>query len=205
MMNDLKSFIVVLLFALVGLSCWLYEVINMIGWYDIGWIYNMRLSPFAGASLAAMSFITPFSKQKKYSIRKLLAIFLLLLVMCLVCYEIGKWICYSLFCRHCLWSPVEFLLLIILGVVLHIFSGTVIWLITRKWIGCIKVKALFYIIFFLLLIVPMSIITIQLIPGLGHQNGWVDTVKMGYPVFYSITVMGISGLFLNKLTSPLRE
>jgi hypothetical protein len=46
--------------------------------------------------------------------------------------------------------------------------------------------------------IPLSLITILLIPGFGHQTGWIDAVKMGYPVFWVTVLLGVAGVWIKE-------
>jgi hypothetical protein len=43
-----------------------------------------------------------------------------------------------------------------------------------------------------LLILPLSLVTIQVVPALHNETDLINAVKMGYPAFWSVLLIGIA-------------
>jgi hypothetical protein len=182
----------ILLMALIGWTIWILEIIVVKKWYGLDWLNGTLYAPYFGALIACMAFALPFSINGT-TIKKLLVPMLLLYFVNIICYKIGQQLCFALYCRFCIWDTTDHLLLFSMGFLLFPFMGFLYWLITTKLIRKIKKVNIIYISLLLVAGVILSILSIHLNTGFGHQTGWVDCVKMGYPVFWTIFFLGLSG------------
>ena len=72
---------------------------------------------------------------------------------------------------------------------------------SNVWMKKNKKANAIFIDLFALLTIPLSMISVKVIPGFGSGSDWIDAVKMGYPVFWMIASLGISGLMISKQKS----
>ena len=69
---------------------------------------------------------------------------------------------------------------------------------THKLIKKNKKINVLFITLLLLLIIPLSLLTIQIYTGFGHGTDWIDAVKMGYPIFWTTMFLGLIGLIISS-------
>ncbi len=119
-----------------------------------------------------------------------------------ICFYLGKQLCYEMYSRFGWLSgtSTEIILIPFQGLALFIFLGLSYWLTAHKLLKKNKKINVFFITILLLLSIPLSLLTIQINSGFGSGTGWVDAVKMGYPVFWITMLLGLSGLLITRQT-----
>lgn len=190
------SLVVVLLLSLANISLWLFEIIQVQGWYGLSWLHSPLYSPYASCFIAAIAYLAPFVISKQSVFKKLTLPVLLLTTLTILCFEGGKQINYALYCRFCIWSKTHLITLLIVTLLLFVLFGFGYWLVTTKLIKRSKKVNILSFILLMILTLPLSWTTVVLVPGLGSETGWVDAVKMGYPVFWSTFILGLTGLLV---------
>lgn len=201
------SLIIIFVFSILGLGLWLYEIVEIKTWFGLNWLSEPLYSPFLAALFSVFAFMTPFFVNKQLTIKKALVSIIILYTINIICFQIGKQLCFEIYNRFFWFSETTSttLLIPVKGLFLFIFIGFAYWLTTHKLIKENKKINIFFITTLLLLTIPLSLLTIQINSGFGAGTGWVDAVKMGYPVFWISMLLGFSGLmiirqpFLNKL------
>lgn len=183
--------------SLLAWLCWLLEILFVKGWYSLSWLNGELYSPYFGLLLAAYTFLLPF-KFTGIATKKLILPFFLLLIVNAICYEIGKHLCYLMYCRFCFWTTEGIVIIFSLAFLLFPFMGFFYWLIATKLLRKIKKINILYISLFVFGAIVLSNITIYMSTGFGNQTGWVDAVKMGYPVFWMLFALGVSGILVTK-------
>ncbi len=180
------------------------EILFVKGWYSLNWLNGELYSPYVGLLIAAFTFLLPF-KLTGIATKKLILPFFLLLIVNVICYEVGKHLCYAVYCRFCFWDTKDIFIIFSLAFLLFPFMGFFYWLIATKLLRKIKKIHILYISLFVFGAIVLSNLTIYVSTGFGTQTGWVDVVKMGYPAFWTIFALGISGILITKKALVIDE
>ena len=194
------SLIFIFVFSSLGMGLWLYEIVEIKKWAGLNWLSDQLYSPFIAALLAVFAFITPFLVNKQLTLKNAIVSINIFYTVNIICFQIGKDLCYELYSRFWLLSgtSTHFLLIPFIGLALFIFLGLSYWFITHKLIKKNKKINVLFVTLLLLLSVPLSLLTIQVNSGFGSGTDWVDTVKMGYPIFWITMLLGFSGLLIAR-------
>ena len=187
-----------LLLSFVTFALWLFEILFSKGWYSLQWLSGTLYSPYLTTFIVVLAFLMPFMVSKQVAGKKLLLSAGILYTVSIFCYEAGKQLCYSLYCRFCFWSLKDIILLFSVALVLFVLIGFVFWFVAHKFIKRSKKINIVYMCLLALAVIPLSLFTIRVNKGMGHGVDWVDTVKMGYPVFWITLLMGVSGILMAK-------
>ncbi|MCD6067594.1 MAG: hypothetical protein K0S33_2420 [Bacteroidetes bacterium] len=196
MRPTIRIFLIVLLLSVSALVLWLLEITQIKGWHGLNWLNGVLLSPYIIACIPVFSFLTPFLIRKQtLSIKKTILAAVLLYGSSILCFEIGKQISYLIYCRFCFFNP---WILLLIAFFTFLLCGFLYWLITNMLLQKTKWYKLFIIGLTAILVIPVSLASIHFFPGLGTQDGWVDAVKMGHPVFWITILFGASGFILSR-------
>ena len=195
--NLLKTFLLILILSTIGISLWLYEILQLKG---LDWIWNTLYSPFIGTLLAACSFIAAFIISGKITTKLIFSV-IILYVINILCFLAGQDLCHNFESEingsDSFFSK-EVYLLLTKGFLLFPLHGLAHWFVINKLVKKNKLRNSLFTTLCMMLVVPLSLVSITIYNGLGTANGWIDAVKMGYPIFWTIFLMGISGIILAK-------
>lgn len=194
------SLIFIFVFSSLGMGLWLYEIVEIKKWAGLNWLSDQLYSPFIAALLAVFAFMTPFLVNKQLTLKNAIVSINIFYTVNIICFQIGKQLCYELYSRFWLLSGTssDILLIPLIGLALFIFLGLSYWFVTNKFVKKNKKLNSFFITILLLLSIPLSLLTIQINSGFGSGTDWVDTVKMGYPIFWITMLLGFSGLIIAR-------
>lgn len=194
------SLIIIFFFSILGLCFWLYEIVEIKTLFGLTWLSEPLYSPFLAALFSVFAFMTPFFVNKQLTIKKALVSIIILYTINIICFQIGKQLCFEMYSRFSWFSETTSttLLIPVKGLFLFIFLSFAYWLTTHKLIKENKKINMVFITALLLLTIPLSLLTIQINSGFGSGTGWVDAVKMGYPVFWITMLLGLSGLMITR-------
>lgn len=188
------AILVIVGLSLLANAIWLYEIAVMHDWHSLAWLYTPLYSPYIISLLPALAYVAGYRAvglSNKYKSRSLLIITLLYLIN-LGFYFTGKWYCYASFGRFgLLWVSVPF------GIVICMVIFLGLGFCYRFVTGIIMQQAGLSLIIMAgltLLVIPLSLATFILIPGLGGPGSFIDGVKMGYPVFWITFLIGLCGM-----------
>lgn len=195
------SLIIVLAFSVTGTGIWLYEIVKLKGWYNLSWLQETLFAPYFLTLIAVMAFLVPFQIYGFADFRKIAFPAIILYVISIVCYEAGKYLCFNTYRSFYEFSNLELIYLLSISLLLFLVIGLSYWLMSNVWMKKNKKANAIFIALFALLTIPLSMISVKVIPGFGSGSDWIDAVKMGYPVFWMIASLGISGLMISKQKS----
>ena len=177
-----------------GIICnalWLFEIVNFKGWNSLNWLDSYMLSVFVIIPLTVLSLLTSLNYALKLGIRLLLMSFLLLCLISFISFEIARMGFYTIYSRF--YFSTDSTLLIVLTSFLTpilIFSIGYFYII-RKLIIRIPGKVILMFPFSILVSVAFGLITVRIHPGLGFGYSFIDSVKMGYPIFWLNVTFGL--------------
>lgn len=196
--NFFISFLLILAFSIVGISLWLFEIVQMKGWYSLSWLHETLFAPYIVTILAVLAFLIPFQVYGFMNFRKTLFPALILYVISIVCYEVGKYLCFKFYTSFYEFTMLELISMSSISLLLFLILGLSYWLVSNVWIKKSRRTNILYIALSTLFTIPLSMLAIRIFPCFGSGTNWIDSVKMGYPVFWMIASLGISGLMISK-------
>ena len=170
----------------------------MKGWYGLSWLTDQLYSPYIVVLIVIFSFFTPFIVSKQMATKTMIPSAIILYTVNMLCFELGKHLCYALYCRFCLWKTKDIVLIFLIAFILFVLLGITYWLVTNKLIKKNKKINILLITLFAMFSIPLSLLTIKINTGFGTQSDWVDVVKMGYPIFWIIMALGFSAIIIAR-------
>ena len=188
----------IFLLSTIGMNLWLYEILKIKGRHSLNWLTGQVYSPYIATLIVVLAFMTPFITSRRVITKKTIFAIIILYAASIFCFEIGKQLCYALYCRFCFWTTKDILLIFSIAFILFLFLGVVYWFVTNKLIKKNKKVNILFISFLAIEAIPLSLLTILINTGFGSQTGWVDTVKMGYPIFWTTMLFGLAGILIEK-------
>ncbi len=199
-MIDKKKFtlVVIALLSLMNMGVWLFEIVIIKGWYGLNWLEGVLYSPYLACLIVAVTYLFAFFVNQQLSLGKTIVFMVTLYAINIVCFKSGEYLCHLMYCRFCFWGRVEIYLFLLSGISLYLLLGFSYWFFSNKFILRCRKMAILSLAIIAFLAVPLSLITITLLPGFGHGTNEVDAVKMGYPVFWTTLLVGLSGYTLSN-------
>ncbi len=199
--NIMKNIAVTASFAVFAWVLWIGEILYFTGWNSLDWLKKSLFSPYLIIILLTFSFLNPLLQIRKAE-EKLNPLFpALIYTAALICFFSSEVLMRLSYCRSCFISETQNWL-IISGLVSDCFIfGFLLQWIAEKYSG--KMPRGFGAVLSLGTVFAgiLSFITIKLFPGYGNGTDWVDAVKMGYPVFYSILFIGLTAIWASSKLS----
>lgn len=181
--------------AVSAWGLWISEILYFTGWNSLNWLRKSLFSPYLILILFTFSFLNPILQIRRTE-EKLNPVFpALIFAAALICFFSSEVLMKLSYCRSCFLSETQ-IWLIYSGLVSDCFIfGFVIQRITENYSG--KMPRGFGVIIALgtVFAAVLSMATVQIFPGYGKGKDWVDAVKMGYPVFYSVLLTGLSSVW----------
>lgn len=190
------SFFVSLGLAGLALALWLGEITLRLRWEGLQWLSAFHYSIFLIAAFVIITYLLPFYFLMRFPIQRLLAAGTELYFVILAAFLLEKAILLMQYTQFYGFFNEDWLLLIqVLVLVMTSFS---FYFITQRWLQSLSLQQVWTIVLGLLLPVPLSIITIHIIPGFGNGRWLADALKMGYPFFWTVLLMGIAGMMSTR-------
>lgn len=205
MMPDRKGLVAVLVITGLGVlssAAWLGEVVLLKGWDGLRWLEGYPSASFVGVACVALSVLVPIHVKHRISVGRA-SLFVA------IAFAIG-WFSFDL-ARSCLYelhSPsaafmalsmdpsmawhftfrnlaglASAALLSAVGftVAVRLFLARVSWWMAGLFLAAIA------------LVMPVSMLTILVVPALNGKTDYLYVVKMGYPLFWTNILMGLVG------------
>lgn len=188
----------ILLLSLAAICIWLFELLKIVGWEGLRWVGHQLYSPYICTLIATISFLVPFFINNRIRIKKVIVSLLILYGINIFCFEINRQLCYALYCDACYWSVTQFNLILVVEFTVFVLLGFIHWYVSNKLLIKNRKINILYITILLLLSIPLSFFTININTGFGTEKGFIDMVKMGYPVFWTTLMLGISGMMITN-------
>jgi len=189
--NWLPLFLLPLTLAILSNALWLGELTQIVGWESMAWLAHLHYSVFIIALLAVVAYVMPFRLIHRTPWLQIGQAVLEIYPATLIAFFLAKTILFSIHTRlYGYFNFYIFVGLLILVVLLISFS---IHLVTLKLMRRVRFTHGFYIAIGIVMTVPLSLATVRLIPGLNGDTSFVSAVKMGYPFFWIVILMGFLG------------
>ncbi len=189
--NWLLLLFLILLLALSANALWLSEIFLVRGGGGIDWAFPTHYSVFVIALLAVIAYLLPFRFIRSAAYSQLIRSAAEIYPVTLIAFFLSKTIFFSLYSGfYGYLSPNLFRLLLVLLVLLVSFS---IHFVTRRNLHRIRWGHGFFVAAGIITVVPLSILTVRFFSGFGEGRTFVDAIKMGYPYFWIVGMMGLLG------------
>lgn len=185
-----------LLLALVGWSSWIYEIDVVIGWNSLEWLDRPLYSVFVATFFSTLAFVVPFLVVRNFQITPAILWFSVWLYGgSLTSFYAGKNLCFEVY-QSSFYDKLQVYYYLIVTGGLFIGFGGYVWWFTHRFLFRNPAFNSLLLAFAASMSIPLSLITVRICPGFGSSSGWVDAVKMGYPIFWTILLMGCSGMWI---------
>lgn len=198
-----KPFLISIGLAVLALVLWLVEMTQRIGWDGSEWLSAFHYSILIIAVFAIAAYLLPFYWLFRFPFQRILAAGTELYFVFLAAYFLEKAVLLTLFSRFYLFSS-PYLTWSIQPLVL-ILTALSFFFVTQRWLQPLRWQHPVLVGSGIFLSLILSLITVKFIPAFnGHMELW-DAVKMGYPFFWIVLLMGIVGIVsthLLKETQP---
>ena len=175
------------LFGAVSILLWLAEIIHLVGWIGIEWIVKDLKSVYIITLLAVLSYILPILILSNVKPRNVIISILLLYLFSLLGYFATKEIFRQLFDKIGYDTHVLYVWLLIFEVTL---IAAIFYYVKQYFLLKSERFHLMTIVAVFISIIPASLISIEWIKGFASTESFVDSVKMGYPVFWLNVLLG---------------
>jgi hypothetical protein len=187
-MSNLTRFGILLGGAFLAWGLWLGEVCWIKGWTGLAWLSGFNWSALPICALVAIESAYLLGARSPWPRRiKFVGVGF---VWMMAAFLAGRWAAFEMFSgpttpRHSLPAVlVVAIALVVVSVGLTVAANR--WLSPlHAWTGIPVAAAL-------LLVVPLSLVTIQVIPALNGSSDAVHSVKMGYPVFWTALLVPLA-------------
>jgi hypothetical protein len=180
------------------MGVWLFEIVAIKTWDSMAWLKHRLYSPLIIIPFTVWAYILPFYMERKVDLKGTLVPFVILCAIAVICFTIGKRLCFALYNNYDFDGLESYSILILSAFALFALLGFTCWFVANLRMGNTRKRNTVFITLLLIFTVPLSLFTVQLIPGLGSGDDWIDAVKMGYPVFWITVFMGLSGIFISR-------
>ena len=179
----------------------MYEITQTIGWVSLAWLRQPLYAVFPIAGLVTFSFLLPVFLATRPSRWRAFACAAGVYAASLAGFYAGKEVVVSLYSA---WFVSDdgyhryFAEVLGHGLFVHLLFAAVLYACVRVFVRKIPWRYGLWIFLLFLCTLPLSLLTVYLLSGFGHQIGLVDAVKMGYPAFWTNITLGLAGLLTAK-------
>lgn len=191
--------------AIASIGLWLYVIISVVGWDGLAWLkgdLGEISSSYIITVFVVVAYLLPFLLKRRSKPGKLVFSGLLLYGASLICYFTGAHLSAILYSRWASWDIISFISLTVFASAVFLFLGLSYWFVTNYFIKRNPKKNIFLISILGVAPIPLSLLMIHIYNYSDEKfTGWVEAVKMGYPMFWITLVMGISGWLIESQQS----
>jgi hypothetical protein len=191
-----KPLIFSLLLALLAYSLWWLELTYRIGWEADGWLSYTPYSVFGIAALLVVAYLLPIGMALQTAQGSLLQAGIELYFVTLAAYFLERLILITQYTQFYGFFSKDGLLIV--QIVVLAMTAWSFYLITQRWIQPLRWQQSLVLGAAMTLPYPLSLLFIQPLFNFSDQNSFSDAVKMGYPFFWIVLLMGVAGLFTTK-------
>lgn len=187
--------------AFAGTIIWLVEILAIKGWHGLNWLKGSLYAPYFSTLLAVFAFITPFCFSSTLSKVKIVVSILILYIISIFCFKLGQTLSFSMYSRLFIlnkYYPEYPFNIIGISLLLFPFLGFTYWIVSNLLLLKNKKTNIIFLTALIISSIPLSLLTIQLFTGFGTHKGWIDAVKMGYPIFWLTIGLGLAGMIIAK-------
>jgi hypothetical protein len=190
----------IILLAVLGNIIWLSEILYRFTWASLSWLSHPLYSPYLLSAFPVLAFLLPFILNKRIRLKRILIPFILFYFINLSFYHFGDNLLRIYFGKFSsLLEPA----LTLFPPALFLLFGLSYSIAVRYFL--VKIRPRYFILFALIIIpvLPLSWLTYRILPMTVDTEWFFNTIKAGYPVFWTIIMMGLCGFFVEKRTREI--
>lgn len=181
------ALLIPVLLGLLAWGIWLYEIVHVVGWMSLDWLTLPLYSVYIVTGITVASYLAPILLWSKAKWYVMLACIVGMYLAAYGGYYLGRMMFTQLYAgvtdsKHVL--DVWALFFIVLMVSAVFFFLKQYFLFKSGQFHVLTLMAVF------ISVIPASLATIEWFPGFGNSVGFVDAVKMGYPMFWVNLMLG---------------
>lgn len=195
--KDLIWLIIPILLGTLSIAIWLYEINSIVGWNSLDWLSQELYSVYIITFLAVASYLLPSAKISNVSTTKVLACGITMYLAAIGAFVLARGVFYDLYSRvpesinASTWSIWK-----LFGIVSLV---AVVFFLLKQWfLDATDRFHILTLVVALIAVVPMSLISVEYVPGFGVDDHFVDAVKMGYPVFWTNVLLGVTSFLMSR-------
>lgn len=194
MKSPRNSIAIISMAAIFNISFWLFEIVVIKKWASLNWLKPPLYAPYAIALLTTIAYLAPIQLHYRASRFNWFTAVGGLYFFSLAEFYAGKQLCYALYSRYWIITKIDFAIgctaigLLFAGLAAACFFSS------RQLSHEISYKPIFTNAILFICVIPLSLLSIKLIPGYGTSSGWIDAVKMGYPAFWITILLGVAAM-----------
>jgi hypothetical protein len=176
-----------ILFGFFSMLIWLIEIRSFIGWDGISWINTDLKAVYIVTLFAVLSYLFPILITCKPKRRIVFISILLLYFFSLFGFFVSKWIFGQLYTKigdetHVIY--VWYLIVTVTLVAAVFYFVKQLLFFKSEFFHIMTIVAVF------ISIIPASLISIEWVKGFATSVSFVESVKMGYPLFWLNVMLG---------------
>ena len=189
-----NSIAIIIIAAIFNISFWLFEIVVIKKWASLNWLKPPLYAPYAIALLTTIAYLAPIQLHYRASRFNWYSAVAGLYFFSLAEFYAGKQLCYALYSRY--WIITKIDLAIGCTAIGLLFAGLAVacYLSSKQLNRGISYRPILANAVLFICVIPLSLLSIKLIPGYGASSGWIDAVKMGYPAFWITILLGVAAL-----------
>jgi hypothetical protein len=194
----LVTALLIVTLGVLSWAAWLGEVVLLKGWQGLNWLRGYPQASFVGVACVVFSVVLAIRSSQATSILRVALFVAVSFPVAWFSFELARLSLYTL--HHPLISfamtmeiPWRFIMITtggLVGAALLTAAGFTaavrLLLVPFKW----NVIGLFLLA--IALVMPMSLLTIHLLPALNGATDYEHAIKMGYPLFWTNVLMGLA-------------
>lgn len=197
-----KSLFFILGLAIFALLIWLLEVTVFIGWAELDWLFQFHYSIFFIGALTIGAYLLPFYNTGRFPTQRLFSAGLELYFAILAAYFLEKALLLTLYNGFYGLFNNQNWLFVMQGITL-VITALSFYLVTQRWLTPLRWQQALVVGGCILLPIPLSLLTLQFLPSFDGNHTFIDAVKMGYPFFWIVIMMGLAGIWGLQLVKPV--
>jgi hypothetical protein len=198
----IQSFLIVIILGLICNCLWLYEILQIKSWTGLLWLNGYMISVFLIIPLTVSSYVLTLRLVVKTSFKNLIISLLGLSIISLISFHIAREIFYAInsrffgFTSSHFFSIITVLTVIIVPNLIYCFGY---YFMTNRFLIKIRKMTIFLFIGSIVLSIIFGLITVNINSGFGSGSTFIDSVKMGYPIFWLNIFLGIIAIIIPKM------
>ena len=194
--RDLTTFASIVALGALSTAAWLGEVVLVKGRVGLAWLDGYPYASFVAIACVVLSVVLPVRASRQIEPGRIVAFFVLAGLLSLVSFVMSRAAIYDLHSRASalldgatsLRVPRDAAVLVGAAIVTAVgftAAGRVLLAPVSWWLSAVFLAAL-------ALVLPVSILTIHVVPSFNGHTDYFQVVKMGYPVFWTNVLMGLA-------------
>lgn len=186
--KDFIALTIPILLGILAWGIWLYEIVNRVGWESANWLRVPLCSVYIITGITVVSYLAPILMWSKAKWYVMSACILGMYLAAYGGYYFGRYLFTQLYLKQFsdkthvmdVWA----LFFLVLAVSAVFFSLKQYFLFKSGQFHILTLMAVF------ISVIPASLATVEWFPGFGSTIGFIDAVKMGYPMLWVNILLG---------------